>query len=295
MSLFNSAARLGKRRVVLAPAVLVVISVLVAITSQIGSAQAGTGATATRAATARASTAKPSIVLVHGAWADSSSWGAVVLRLQNAGYTVYVPPNPLRGLLNDSETIADFMATIQGPIVLAGHSYGGAVITNAGTGNSQVKALVFVDAFIPSQGDTVPGLIHDASSCFAVGDLSTVFDFVPFPGAPSGVYDAYVKQSVFPGCFANGLPASEGRVLAATQRPLATSALADQSGVPAWETIPSWAVIGTDDHVIPEADQLSMAGNADAHITKVDAPHLSMISDPDVVARVIIRAARATS
>ena len=105
----------------------------------------------------------------------------------------------------------------------------------------------------------------------------------------------YVKQSVFPGCFANGLPASEGRVLAATQRPLATSALADQSGVPAWETIPSWAVIGTDDHVIPEADQLSMAGSADAHITKVDAPHLSMISDPDVVARVIIRAARATS
>src|SRR4029453_4539277 len=132
MSLLNSAARLGKRRVVLAPAVLVVISVLVAVTSQIGSARAGTGAPATRAETPRASTSKPSIVLVHGAWADSSSWGAVVLRLQNAGYTVYVPPNPLRGLLNDSETIADFMATIQGPIVLAGHSYGGAVITKRG-------------------------------------------------------------------------------------------------------------------------------------------------------------------
>jgi pimeloyl-ACP methyl ester carboxylesterase len=293
MSLFNRAARLGKRRVVLAPAALaVVISVVCAIIAEIGPAQAGTAAN--RAETA-ATSSKPSIVLVHGAWADSGSWGAVVLRLQNAGYTVYVPPNPLRGLSNDSATIADFMSSIQGPIVLVGHSYGGAVITNAATGNSQVKALVYVDAFIPSEGDTVPGLIHDPSSCFAVGDLSTVFDFVPFPGAPSGVYDAYVKQSVFPGCFANGLPASEGRVLAATQRPLATSALADQSGAPAWETIPSWAVIGTDDHVIPEADQLSMANNAGAHITKVDAPHLSMISDPDVVARVIIRAARAAT
>ena len=152
-----------------------------------------------------------------------------------------------------------------------------------------------MDAFIPAQGDTVPGLIHDPSSCFAVADLRTVFDFAPFPGAPSGVYDAYVKQSVFPGCFANGLPASQARVLAATQRPLATSALADQSGVPAWQSIPSWAVVGTEDHVIPESDQVSMATNANARITKVDAPHLSMISDPDVVARVIIRAARASA
>jgi pimeloyl-ACP methyl ester carboxylesterase len=296
MSLFNRAARLGKRRVVLAPAALVVISVLGAIAAHIGPAQAGTAARRAETAT---SPSKPSIVLVHGAWADSGSWDAVVLRLQNAGYTVYVPPNPLRGLSYDSESIADFIAPIEGPIegpiVLVGHSYGGAVITNAATGNSQVKALVYVDAFIPSEGDTISGLIHDPSSCFAVSDLRTVFDFVAFPGAPSGVYDAYVKQSVFPGCFANGLPASEGKVLAATQRPLATSALVDQSGAPAWETIPSWAVIGTDDHVIPEADQLSMANNAGAHITKVDAPHLSMISDPDVVARVIIRAARAAT
>ena len=125
-------------------------------------------------------------------------------------------------------------------------------------------------------------------------DLSTVFTVVPFPGAPSGVADAYGKQSVFPGCFANGLPASEAAVLAATQRPLASSTFTDQSGVPAWQTIPSCDVIGTADHIITPAEQLFMAKRAHAHITEINAPHLSMISDPGVVAGVIIQAAQAT-
>ena len=111
-------------------------------------------------------------------------------------------------------------------------------------------------------------------------DLNDVFNFVPFPAPPPASVDAYVKQSVFPGCFANGLPAREGAELAATQRPLATNALTDPSGPPAWATIPSWDVVGTADHVIPLADQLSMAHNAGAHITEIDAPHLSMIADP---------------
>jgi hypothetical protein len=159
------------------------------------------------------------------------------------------------------------------------------VITNTAIGNSNVRALVYVDAFIPPQCRTIVELITDPSSCFAVQDLRTVLNFVPFPGAPSGVYDACVKQDVFPGCFANGLPASDGAVLAATQRPLATSALADQSGAPATATIPSWAVVGAENHVNPEADQLRMAQDAGADITEVDAPHLSMISDPDVVTK----------
>ena len=121
-----------------------------------------------------------------------------------------------------------------------------------------------------------------------------MFNLVPFPGAPKGVVDAYVKPSVFPGCFANGLPASEGAVLAATQRPLATSVLTDKSGVPAWKTIPSWAVVGTADHVIPPAEQLFMAKRTGAHITEVHAPHLSMISNPGVVTETIIAAAQAT-
>jgi pimeloyl-ACP methyl ester carboxylesterase len=232
-------------------------------------------------------------VLVHGAWADSGSWNGVVGRLQRAGYTVYAPPNPLRGLPNDTATIAEFLHTITGPILLVGHSYGGAVITNAAVGNANVKALVYVDAYLPAQGETLVKLTG-AGSCFAVEDLGTVFDFVPFPGAPAEVADAYVKQSVFPGCFANGLPAPLGAVLAATQRPLATSALFDESGVPAWETIPSWDVIGAADRIIPAADQRSMARRAHAHTTAIDAPHLSMISDPDVVTTVIVQAVRST-
>ena len=115
------------------------------------------------------------------------------------------------------------------------------------------------------------------------------------PGAPAGVADAYIKQSVFPGCMANDLPAVEARVLAVTQRPIATTALGDQSGVPAWKTIPSWAVVGTVDHAIPLALQLAMANTAHAHITKVRASHLSMISHPGAVTSVILQAARATA
>jgi pimeloyl-ACP methyl ester carboxylesterase len=237
--------------------------------------------------------AKPTVVLVHGAWADSGSWDRVIRRLQRDGYTVWAPPNPLMGLATDSATIADFLHTITGPIVLVGHSYGGAVITNAAYGNSQVKALVYVDAYIPAQGDTLVSLTG-AGSCFAVPDLNDVFNFVPFPGAPATVVDAYVKQSVFRDCFANGLPAREGAELAATQRPLATNALTDPSGPPAWATIPSWDVVGTADHVIQLADQLAMAHNAGAHITEIDAPHLSMIADPGAVTNVIEQAANRT-
>ena len=234
-------------------------------------------------------------MLEHGAWADSGSWNGVVQRLQHDGYTVYAPPDPLQGLKYDTATLKDFLGTIPGPIVLVGHSYGGMVITNAATGNKNVKALVYDDAFIPAKGDTAGSLSGARpGSCLAVANPATVFNLVPFPGAPKGVVDAYVKPSVFPGCFANGLPASEGAVLAATQRPLATSVLTDKSGVPAWKTIPSWAIVGTADHVIPPAEQLFMAKRAGAHITEVHAPHLSMISNPEVVTETIIAAAQAT-
>ena len=154
---------------------------------------------------------KPTIVLEHGAWADTSSWNGVIKRLQADGYTVYAPPNPLQGLTYDSAFLADFLHSISGPIVLVGHSYGGMVITNAATGNKNVKALVYDDAFIPAQGDTAGSLSSARpGSCLAVANPATVFNFVPFPGAPNGVVDAYVKPSVFLSCFANGLPASEG-------------------------------------------------------------------------------------
>src|ERR1700726_265274 len=220
---------------------------------------------------------KPTIVLVHGAWADTSSWGGVIQRLQADGYTVYAPTNPLQGLAYDPAFLADFLHTISGPIVLVGHSYGGAVITNAATGDPQVKALVYVDAFAPAQGQTLAQLLAAyPGSCAVPANLNVV----PFPGAPAGVGDAYITQSAFPPCMANGLPPGEANVLAPPQLPIAAGALADPSGVPGWQAIPSWAVVGTADHAIPPALQLAMAENAHAHITEVDAPHLSMVSDP---------------
>jgi pimeloyl-ACP methyl ester carboxylesterase len=277
-------ARPGRLRLIIA-AVIVAIAGLVIPLSQVASA-------GTAEAAAAGGGPKPSIVLVHGAWADSGSWDGVTQRLQADGYTVYAPPNPLQGLPYDAAYLADFLHSISGPIVLVGHSYGGAVITNAATGDSQVKALVYVDAFAPAQGQTLAQLLAAyPGSCAVPANLNVV----PFPGAPSGVGDAYIKQSVYPSCMANDLPAPDAQALAATQRPIATIALTQPTGVPAWQTIPSWAVVGTADHAIPPALQLAMAHAAHAHITEVDASHLSMISNPGTVTNVIMQAARATS
>src|SRR5216117_2542538 len=208
---------------------------------------------------------KPSIVLVHGAWADGSSWSRVVGLLQVQGYTVYVPQNPLRGLASDSAYLASFLQSITGPIILVGHSYGGAVITNAATGNSNVKALVFVDAFVPDEGEslgdlaTAPPPPGQNGSCLG-GDPTQVFNFVPI----AGDVDLYIKPSIFPSCFADDLKADKAAVLASEQRPLVLSVLGEKSGVPAWKTIPSWYLIGTLDLVIPPFAQFFMAQRAHA-------------------------------
>jgi pimeloyl-ACP methyl ester carboxylesterase len=257
-------------------------------------ALASVAALASFATVASASTApapKPTVVLVHGAWADSSSWDGVIKQLQPRGYRVVAPPNPLRGLASDSAYLQDYLQTISGPIVLVGHSYGGAVITNAATGNPNVKALVYVDAFIPDQGESLVSLLTPKDPSQPGLDPSALFDFVPFPGAPDGVSDAYLKPSVLPGALANDLPKQEAAVLAATQRPVASNTLTDLSGPPAWKTIPSWAVIGTEDHILPPALQEFMATRAKAHATRVKASHLSLISQPAAVAKVIVAAA----
>src|SRR6516162_8346570 len=182
-------------------------------------AGAGLLAAATQAASARTGAqhvfrwdggTKPVIVLEHGAWAHSSSWDGVIQRLQLLGYTVHVPPNPLRSLPGDSTYLADFLKTISGPVILVGHSYGGAVITNAATGNTQVKALVFIDAFIPDQGQTLGQLAAAVPGSCLGGDPTHVFNFAPYPGAPAKDVDLYVKPNLFASCFANGLPAAEG-------------------------------------------------------------------------------------
>jgi pimeloyl-ACP methyl ester carboxylesterase len=249
-------------------------------------------------AKARAGTAagvKPTVVLVNGAWANSAAWSGVIERLQTEGYTVDAPPNPLQSLKGDAATIADLLNTIKGPIVLVGHSYGGAVITNAATGDRNVKALVYVDAFAPAKGETALGLDSSKPGSALGAGPTKVFDFVPFPGANKGDAELYVKPSVFEQAFANGLPSKEGAILAATQSPAVYSALTAPSGTPAWRTIPSWYVLGTIDKAIPPAIQLFMAQRIHAHITRVRAGHLSMVAAPGVVAKVIEAAAKATS
>jgi pimeloyl-ACP methyl ester carboxylesterase len=258
---------------------------------------AGRAAPAGAAAAARVShSPKPVIVLEHGAWADASSWTSVISRLQRRGFTVYAPPNPLRGLPQDSAYLHDFLtknAALTGqPVVLVGHSYGGAVITNGAVDDPEVKALVYVDAFIPDEGDTIGELAAaQPGSCLGAAG---VLNPVPYPGGPPGDVDLYIKPDLVPGCFATGLPASQAAVIAATQRPFAASAFTEPSGPPAWKTVPSWAVIGTADRVIPPAELTFMAQRAGAHITDVKAGHLSLISKAQVVTRVILQAAQAT-
>lgn len=246
----------------------------------------------TPAAASHSRPPKPTVVLVHGAWADGSSWSKVTSRLLDDGYTVRVPPNPLRGISNDAGTIRDFLSTLSGPIVLVGHSYGGAVITNAATGNRNVKALVYVDAFAPAQGEPIFPLAG-ADSALAV-DPTTVFDFVPYPGAPAGDVDLYLKHDTFVKSFASGVPRHEAENLYPSQRPLTLSAGNEPSGTPAWATIPSWYVLGTGDRIITPTAQEFMATRAHSKITRIKAGHLGLITKPAAVTKVIEQAVRAT-
>ena len=257
----------------------------------------GVLATAPSAAQASApssadATPKPTIVLVHGAWADSSSWAPVTAILQAQGYTVLVAPNSLRSLSGDAAALDAFLAQqTSGPVVLVGHSYGGAVITDAGA-VPNVKALVYVDAFIPDQGESLGSIIAGSTSALNVADPTSVFTIAGYPGAPAGDAEVYLKSDTFATAFAQDVPVAARKVLAAGQLPITLGALTEPSGAPAWDTKPSWAVVGTSDRVLPPATQTQMAQRAHARITTVDASHLSMVSHPLQVAAVIIQAAK---
>lgn len=245
------------------------------------------------AAGRRDSGVKPTIVLVHGAFADASGWSGVIRRLQRDGYTVYAPANPLRGVASDTAYLADFLATLSGPIVLVGHSYGGVIITNAATGNPNVKALVYVAAFAPDEGDTV----YTLQTMFPGTKLGLdALDFRPYTLA-DGTHsaDGYVKAAYFRDIFAGDLPPAQTAVMAATQRPGDGHTLQQPSGVPAWKTIPSWYLVARDDNLIPAAAQRYMAQRAAARTVEVGASHVAMMSQPDVTADLVIAAARSSA
>jgi pimeloyl-ACP methyl ester carboxylesterase len=236
---------------------------------------------------------RPTIVLVHGDWADASSWNRVIPRLQDRGFTVVAPPNTLRGPSQDAPYLASYLQTIPGPIVLVAHSYGGFVITNAATGNPNVEALVYIDSFAPDENETALDLVGGSGSC--VTD-DGAFNPVPIEGGLDLYlrWEANLDYEGFTTCFSNGVDEETAAVLAATQRPASAAQFTDPSGAPAWETIPSWALLGTLDNVIPPALQRTMYERAGAHISTVKAGHLSLITRPDAVVRTILSAVEAT-
>jgi pimeloyl-ACP methyl ester carboxylesterase len=231
---------------------------------------------------------KPSIVLIHGAFADASGWADVTKKLQHKGYTVYAPANPLRGLTADADYIRTYLSTIPGPLVLVGHSYGGAVITNAATGNPNVKALVYIAAFALDEGETV-GFANTLGG--GTTDLGSHIVVRPFPGSGAQDGDAYIDPAYFRALFAADLPAQQAAFMAAAQRPAALATLGTPSGVPAWKTIPSWYLVARDDKTIPPAAERFMAKRAGAHTVEVRSSHVAMISQPDKVSDLVLDAA----
>ncbi|MET8219163.1 alpha/beta fold hydrolase [Streptomyces hirsutus] len=236
--------------------------------------------------------AKPTVVLVHGAFADGSSWNGVIKRLQRAGYPVVAPANPLRGLASDAEYIQSVLKSVQGPVVLVGHSYGGSVISEAAVGDAQVKALVYIAAFAPAAGESSLEL----SNKFPGSTLGPTLNNVPFPlpGGGTGT-DQYIKAEKFHDQFAADVPRSVTDLMAATQRPVAASALKEKATRAAWKTLPTWTLITTEDRNIPPTAQRFMARRAHAHTVEVDASHAVSVSQPGAVTRLIELAAQATA
>jgi pimeloyl-ACP methyl ester carboxylesterase len=229
---------------------------------------------------------KPTIVLVHGAWADASSWTGEVTSLQRAGYVARAIADPVNGLTTDAATVADFLRTISGPIVLVGHSYGGSVITNAAAGIPNVKALVYVDAAAPDVGET-NGQLSGSDSALNKAPADALFNPVSYPGAPAGAKALYLKENVFIS-FGPDLPRPTDVRLWAEQRAASTAAFTTPSKAAAWKTIPSWYFISSADKIITASSELSMAHRAHSKITLFHGgSHLTLISHPNAVTSII--------
>ncbi|MGC5222595.1 alpha/beta fold hydrolase [Micromonospora sp. DT81.3] len=243
------------------------------------------------AAQVRGAPAKPlpTVVLVHGAFADSSGWNDVTTKLQKRGYTVLAASNPLRGLQSDTDYVKSIVATIEGPVVLVGHSYGGAVITNAATGDPDVKSLVYVAGYAPDEGERLIDANELGGGHSSLGEHLVIR---PYPGAPEGDADGYIDPAHFAELFAADLPPKLAATMAASQRPAALSSLFTPSGFPAWMTIPSWYLVAAQDHAIPPEAQRVMAERAGATTVEIDSSHVAMISHPDVVVDLILDAAQ---
>ena len=239
-------------------------------------------------APASAAAVKPTIILVHGAFADSSSWDGVSARLQKDGYTVIAAANHLRSVKTDADSVARVVKNVPGAVILVGHSYGGSVISAAVQDSANVKGLVYVAAFAPEAGETAAGL----SGKFPGGTLGTALAKPVDLG--NGANDLYIDQAKFHHQFAADVPADKARLMAAGQRPVTDAALNEASpAAPAWKTVPSWFIYGRADKNIPAEANAFMAKRANAKKTVVvaGASHVVMTSHPEEVAKLIEEAA----
>ena len=234
----------------------------------------------------------PTVVLVHGAFADASSWNGVVELLQAKGLKVTAPANPLRGIAIDSAYIAGVLAEIPGPILAVGHSYGGAVLTNAATNAENVLGLVYVAAFAPDEGEVL-GEVTGGSKDSVLDTALVPLHYPSGDGDGDGDGSAVefaIDAAKFHDAFAADLPAEQTAVLAATQRPVAEAAFSEPSGAPAWKRLPSWAAVASSDTAAGTDVIRSMAERAGATITELEGSHVIMISQPQAVTDVILEA-----
>jgi pimeloyl-ACP methyl ester carboxylesterase len=234
---------------------------------------------------------RPTVVLVHGAFADGSSWNGVIERLQAEGIRVTAPAVPLRGISNDSAYIASLIDQTPGPVILVGHSYGGAIITNAATDADNVVGLVFVSGFAPDEGERL-GEIEDGSKDSVLSTAQVPLRYPTGEGQQTAVEIA-VDPGKFHDAFAADLPSEQTAVMAATQRPVAEVAFSEPNGEPAWKKLPSWAVVASGDKAAGADVVRSMAERAGATVTEVEGSHVIMVSQPQVVAETILAALEA--
>lgn len=236
---------------------------------------------------------RPTVVLVHGAFADASSWDKVTAQLQRRGYPVVAAPNPLRSLSGDAAYVASILKGIKGKVILVGHSYGGSVITNAARDAGNVKALVYVAAFLLDQGESTQTVLDPEKFPGSLLGPATLDERPYTDNAGEGV-DLYIKEASFPAVFAADLPLSTARRMAVAQRPFGVGAFTGASGAPAWKKIPSWAVISTEDKAIAPAGQRWMAERAKAKTVEVKSSHAMSVSHPSAITDVIVDADRRT-
>lgn len=233
------------------------------------------------------------VALVHGAFADSSSWTTVIELLQAAGVNVTAIPNELRSVSGDAAYVASALNQIPGPVLLVGHSYGGAVITNAGSMAPNVVGLVYVSAFAPDEGESLASIETDSKDSVLVTAL--VPRQYPTGNGSETAIEFLIDPAKVKEAFAGDLSDSQIAVIGATQRPISELAFTEPTTSPAWKTLPSWAVVATGDKAAGTDVLRTMAERAGATVTEVDASHVVMISQPQAVTDVIMTAIAAVS